>query len=286
MTGSLLATLVLAASQAQVQRTTSLSGDVRPLDPVASSVLGNTREVWVWLPPGYDAPNNVARYPVLYMQDGQNVFDGATSFIPNEEWGADETAEAMVRAGLCEPLIIVAVSNAGTARADEYLPTRGTLGKTTVGGKADLYGKFLATELKPKIDKAFRTRTGPEDTAVCGSSFGGIVSLHLVLSMPEVFGKAIVMSPSLWWDGGVMTKRVQEREERPRPRLWLDMGHLEDPAAIMNSRAMQKALNAKGWEQGKDLVYIEYLGAGHNERAWRERFDLALAFTFPPKRPS
>ncbi|MGE0002411.1 MAG: alpha/beta hydrolase [Fimbriimonadaceae bacterium] len=283
MTSTVLAALALVSASGQLHRVPSLSGDVRPMEPVRSEILGNSRQVWVFVPPGYDARGNERRYPVLYMHDGQNVFDGLSSFIANEEWGADESADAMIRAGLCEPVIIVAVPNAGASRADEYLPTRATLGKSETGGKADLYGKFISEELKPLVDKEYRTLPGPQDTALCGSSFGGIVSLHLALTRPDVFGKAIVMSPSLWWDDKLMIKRVQEREEAARPKLWVDMGHLEEPAAIMNARALDKALQGKGWEKGKDLVYIEYLGARHNERAWRERFDLALSWTFPPK---
>lgn len=283
MTGVHLAILALGTGLASPQRVPSLSGDIRPLGPVRSEILGNTRNVLVYVPPGYSDDKNEERYPVLYLQDGQNVFDGLTSFIPNEEWGADESADAMIRAGLCAPVILVAVANAGAARSDEYLPTRAKLGKSEAGGKADDYGRFLTEELKPRIDKEFRTLTGSQDTALCGSSFGGILSLHLALSRPEVFGKAIVMSPSVWWNDKVMIRRVQERAETPRPKLWVDMGHLEDASAIPNARGLEKALIGKGWVQGKDLLYIEVLGARHNERAWRERFDLALGWMFPPK---
>jgi predicted alpha/beta superfamily hydrolase len=263
-------------------RVASLSGDIRPHMRIRSEVLGNERDVWVYLPPGYDRSGNQARYPVLYLQDGQNVFDGVTSFIPNEEWGADETAEAMISAGLCAPVILVAVSNAGAARADEYLPTRAKLrGGEEAGGKAGLYAKFLATELKPFIDKEYRTKPGPDDTAVCGSSFGGIFSLHVALSTPETFGAAAAVSPSVWWDDRAILRRVQDLPAKTAVRLWVDMGAEEGPAAIYDSRALDKALRAKGWQPGPGYVYMEVPRGKHNERAWRERFPLILAWMFP-----
>lgn len=267
------------------ERVPSLTGDIRTIEAFRSKALGNERAVWVYLPPGYDRPRNAARYPVLYMHDGQNVFNGLTSYLPNQEWGADEAAQAMVQAGLCRPVIIVAAANAGLARADEYLPTRAQAGSNEVGGKADLYARFLCDELKPYIDKEYRTLTGPEDTAVCGSSFGGILSLHLALSRPDVFGTAGVVSPSVWWDGRIMVKRVQALAERPKVRLWVDMGTDESASAIADSRALRRAIEAKGWKNGEDFVYAEFPRARHNEQAWRERFGLLLAWMFPP-RPS
>lgn len=273
----------LALQPTQEGRVPSLTGDIRHLGPVPSAVLGNERDVWVYLPPGYERQGNQRRYPVLYMHDGQNVFDGLTSFLPNEEWGADEAAEAMVQANLCRPLIIVAVANAGAQRADEYLPTRAALRGTDVGGKADSYAKFLIDELKPKIDSEFRTLPGPEGTGVCGASFGGIVSLHLALTRPDVFGAAAVVSPSAWWDGRLMVKRVQELASKPPVRLWIDMGTEEGVSSLADARALRKAVEAKGWKPGAEFVYAEFPRARHNERAWRERFDLILAWMFPPE---
>ncbi|MCW5937495.1 MAG: alpha/beta hydrolase [Fimbriimonadaceae bacterium] len=274
---TLLAFTLLVAPQ-EAARKASTTGDIRYHERFASKSLGNERTVRVYLPPGYVSSS--ARYPVLYMHDGQNLFDGRTSYIPNKEWRADEAAEALIRSGWIEPVILVGVDNAGMARGDEYLPTRAKAGSAEMGGKADKYGDFLVDELKPFIDRTYRTKTGRKDTAVCGSSFGGIVTLHLLLSRAAVFGKGAVVSPSVWWDGRVMLTRVAELKKKPDTRIWVDMGALEGREAVTDARDLAQALKAKGWRENRDLVYYEDANAEHNEEAWARRFDLILLFLF------
>src|SRR5258705_10465824 len=149
----------------------------------------------VYLPPGYEASKRKS-YSVFYLHDGQNLFDGATSFIPGQEWRVDETAQRLIDAGKIEPLIIVGINNAGKDRIDEYTPAADA--KYKAGGKANLYGRMLVEELKPFIDAHYRTRQGAAHTGVGGSSLGGLVSLYLSLKYPRVFGRAAVVSPSVW----------------------------------------------------------------------------------------
>lgn len=274
--------LMLLLGQEPARRP-SLTGTIEKLPAFASKALGNARDVLVYLPPSY-ATEPKRRYPVVYFHDGQNVFDGATSFIPNQEWRADETAEAMINAGLIEPIIMVAIANAGAARADEFLPTRFTFRGSTIGGKADDYGKMIAQEIKPEIDRRYRTQAGANRTALIGSSFGGIVSLHLGLTRPNTFGMLGIMSPSVWVDERVMIKRVDELKSRPGLRIWLDMGTTEGGTdGVRDARNLRDALTAKGWRTGRDLMYYEEPHGEHNEAAWARRLPLVFSYFFGKK---
>ena len=178
----------------------TLTGNIQRLCGFKSRLLGNRRDVWVYLPPGYRRFGRM-RYPVLYLNDGQNVFDAATAFS-GVEWRVDETAQQLIRKNLIEPLIIVAVANMGDDRIDEYAPTRGVISeeakrKKRSKGLGRRYGEFLAQELKPYIDRKFRTRPDAESTGLGGSSLGGLLALSLGLWFPTVFTKVIAMSPSV-----------------------------------------------------------------------------------------
>src|SRR5437588_435457 len=172
------------------QREHTLTGDVRLHKSFHSAILNNDRDVIVYLPPGYDADTK-RHYPVFYMHDGQNIFDGATSFIPGQEWRIDETAQSLIAAGKIEPLIIVGIYNTGAGRVNEYTPAEDA--KYKAGGKADLYGRMLTEELKPFIDATYRTLKSGKHTGLGGSSLGGLVSLYLGLKYPKVFSRLAVI---------------------------------------------------------------------------------------------
>src|SRR4029434_9796724 len=168
-----------------------------------SKILGNRRDILVYLPRGYSRLSR-RRYPVLYLHNGQNVFDAATSF-DGVEWEVDETAERLIRTKVIEPLIIVAVANMGEDRVHEYTPTPGVIEakgrrKKRSRGLARLYGRFLIEELKPLIDRHYGTRLGATFTGLGGSSLGGLVTLAIGLLYPQNFRRLMVMSPSVWWD--------------------------------------------------------------------------------------
>lgn len=255
----------------------TLTGDIRTHEGFHSAYLEHDRTIIVYLPPGYDAAA-AARYPVLYLHDGQNIFDRATSI--GEEWRVDETAQAMIMAGEIEPIIVVGIYNTGEHRIDEYAPTlREDKGG---GGHADAYGRMLLMELKPFIDRTYNTLPGARNTAIGGSSLGGLLTLHLGLRHPTAFGKLAALSPSIWWDDRVIVRAVEELPGKLAERVWLDAGTNEGPEVIDDARVLRDALVAKGWVEGDDLMYVEAEGAEHNEASWAARVSAVLRFLFPP----
>ncbi len=257
----------------------TLTGEFRYHENFASVLLNNQRPLIVYLPPDYG--HAIERlYPVLYLHDGQNVFDSATAFL-GQEWEVDETAQQLIEADEIEPLIIVGVYNTGEQRINEYTPTRDE--RRQAGGQADLYGRFLIEEVKPFIDRRYRTLAGAETTGLGGSSLGGLVTLHLGLKHSHVFGKLIAMSPSVWWDRGVILREVEALRIKPATRVWLDMGTREGPNLLSQARLLRDALIAQGWQLKTDLHYLEARGARHTESAWARRVAPALKFLFGKK---
>jgi predicted alpha/beta superfamily hydrolase len=263
----------------------TLTGNIKRHSAFRSKILGNRRDVLVYLPPGYRRFSRT-HYPVLYMHDGQNVFDVATSFA-GVEWGVDETAERLIRAKLIEPVIIVAVANTGEERVHEYTPTPGVIEakgrrKKRSRGLARLYARFLIEELKPFIDKRYRTKTQAEFTGLGGSSLGALATVAIGLWFPNVFTRLIAMSPSVWWDNQAIVQMIHRLANKLPLRIWLDTGTREE--GWQRARALRDALVEKGWPIGRDFQYIEVEGADHSEAAWSQRVEPALRFLFPPVR--
>ena len=252
-------------------------GTLQHIPDFKSKILGNSRLITVYLPPGYEHAD--ARYPVLYTQDGQNLFEPQRAFIPGQPWRLNEAADLAIGDLKAQPMIIVGVDHAGPGRIDEYTPTRDVTRQA--GGKASEYAKMLIEELKPVIDAGYRTI--PEDTATGGSSLGGLVSLYLGMSHPEVFRRLAVMSPSVWWDRRVIFDLV-DRFRGPRPRIWLDVGGREGRDTLRDARALRDRLQRKGWTDA-DLAFHEDPRGDHSERAWARRARGMLEFLFP-LRPS
>jgi predicted alpha/beta superfamily hydrolase len=238
---------------------------------VAGLALGRPRDLLVYLPPGYGEGER--RYPVVYAQDGQNLFDAATAF-GGQEWELDETAELLVRAGAIPPVIVVGIPNAGLRRIDEYAPTRDA--RRRAGGQAGAYGHLLLHEVKPFVDRTFRTEPEPHGVCVLGSSMGALVSLFLALRHPHAIGAAVVMSPSVWWDRRVILDVVRAFRGHVRPRVWLDVGTREGRTTTRDVRALRTVLVEGGWRAPRELAYAEYQGARHNESAWGARVGHAL----------
>lgn len=249
-------------------------GRLEKISGFKSEILGNARDVTVYLPPGYDEREST-RYPVLYMLDGQNLFEPERAFIPGNHWRLREAADAAIGERTAAPMIIVAIDNAGAVRIDEYTPTRDPA--RNAGGRADEHTRMLLEELKPEIDTRFRT--DPDVLAIGGSSLGGLASLHAALRHPDVFRRAAVMSPSVWWHGRAILKDV-EAFDGPRPRLWLDIGGREGVEALSDARALRELLKRKGWTDA-ELRYFEDRRANHTEGAWAKRVRQVLEFLFP-----
>jgi len=264
----------------------TLTGNIQHHSAFPSKILGNRRDVLVYLPKGYRR-SRTRRYPVLYLHDGQNVFDAATSFA-GVEWGADETAQRLTVANLIEPVIIVAVANTGEDRIHEYAPTAASLDplkRLQSKGSLRVYGRFLIEELKPFIDRKYRTRREPEYTGLGGSSLGGLATLVLGLWFPNYFTRLAVMSPSVWWDDCAVYKIVDAIDETARPplKIWLDTGTREE--GWERARELRDRLMQKGWRLDDDLLYLEADGSDHSEGAWAARMDPVLRFLFPPLPP-
>jgi predicted alpha/beta superfamily hydrolase len=234
---------------------------------VWSPELRNRRDVDVYLPASYFRSRR--RYPVIYLQDGQNLSNPETAF--SGTWELPRALETI--AGLGLEAIVAGVHHAGERRLAEYSPFRDS---KHGGGAGRRYLTFLASTLKPQIDRRFRTQPDREATAIGGSSMGGLISLYAFLRFPQVFGAACVMSPALWFGDSRIFETAASGQSR-RGRIYLDVGTEEGREALRDTRRMRRLLQARGY--GKDsLLYREAHGAPHSESAWAERLAPALAF--------
>ncbi|RIK22755.1 MAG: esterase [Anaerolineae bacterium] len=261
-----------------------ISGEIRIAPNVYSPQLGISREVLVYLPPSYGRDGR--RYPVIYMQDGQNLFDSDTSYAG--EWGVDETMELLGHQEGLEA-IIVGIPNTGIHRIDEYSPFRD---KRLGGGRGNDYVRFIAESLKPEVDREFRTMTERKYTGIMGSSMGGLISLYAYFEFAPIFGFAGVMSPSLWFAGGAIFDYV-ESAASPPGKIYLDAGtreygessnsgRLHRAAAsrryYASVRRMKGILVKKGYRPFRDVMHVEEKWAGHSESSWGRRLAPALRF--------
>lgn len=265
--------LVLSWASPAAAQERELGPDVRMHSAFPSKFLGKPRDLVVWLPPGYESERE-RRYPVLYMHDGSNVYI---------EWRIDEVAKPLIASRQIEPLIIVLIPNGGGPedRYEDYTPTRPP--NVRFGGKADAYGRFLIEEVKPFIDREYRTLKDAANTGLGGASLGGLVSLYLGLNYPDVFGKLAVMTPSVSWDNKLIVRQVRGVKAKPATRIWLDVGKLERPDVIGNVKELRDALVRKGWTSGADLVYFEAPDGKHDDVSFGRRADVMLKFLFPAK---
>lgn len=257
------------------------TGQLQKRSDFTSRILAGSRELVVYLPPGYEESPAV-RYPVLYFHDSQNVFEAHTAFVPGQYWRVIETAQELIAAKKIAPLILVGIPHGGERRVDEFTPSRNP--QNNYGGQAGLYGRMLVEEVLPFIDHQYRTQTGAKNTGLVGSSLGGLVTIYLGIQYPQVFGKLGIMSPSVWWDYRMILRKIVSITHKHRPKVWLDVGTEEgsNPRGTMrDTRLLRDVLLRKGWKAGENLLYYEDAGAGHNEAAWAARIPHALQFLFP-----
>ena len=205
-------------------RATSATGDLR-LHSFRSRIFHNTRFLRVWLPPGYDDPSNAGRrYPVLYLNDGQNLFESETSFT-GVEWQVDETADRLIREGAIPPMIIVGLDNAARDRIREYMPHR-SLHPMMLQAQGSRYPLFLIKEIMPFIARNYRVAAGPENTGLGGSSLGALIALYTGRLRPWVFGKLLLESPSLWASNRLAIREARKTKRWPE-RIYLGTGTAE-----------------------------------------------------------
>ncbi|HEX3646389.1 MAG TPA: alpha/beta hydrolase-fold protein [Vicinamibacterales bacterium] len=242
----------------------------RTLKHVLSPQLHNRRDVDVYLPASYASG---VRYPVVYLQDGQNLSDPATAFAGT--WELDAAIDRLAWSGL--EAIFVGIHNAGRDRLSEYSPFPDA---RHGGGEADAYLAFVVHTLKPRIDRMFHSRRDRDNTVIFGSSMGGLVSLYAYFRYPSVFGRAGVMSPSIWFGRGAILQFIEEARV-PGGRIYLDVGTGEGAGTLRDVRRLGRLLVRQGFRRRRSssssaLRYVEDPGARHTEGAWAWRLQGAL----------
>jgi predicted alpha/beta superfamily hydrolase len=258
------------------------AGELR-LHEFQSRIFRNTRMLRVWLPPGYgDRENEGRRYPVFYLNDGQNLFDPATAYI-GVDWQAGETAARLIGEGKVPPLIIVGIDNAQKDRPKEYLPYR-SMYPPVLRPQGKRYPDFLLDEVMPFIEQRYRIVRGPENTGLGGSSLGAIISLFTVMDRPGIIGRLLLESPSLFISNRQVLKSSGGFRQWPA-RVFIAMGTKEsgnpdrDRQVVEDVRQLEHDLRRSGLGDDRLLVKIDE-GATHNEREWAKRFPEALEFLF------
>jgi predicted alpha/beta superfamily hydrolase len=246
-----------------------------------SRIFRNMRLLRVWLPPGYE-PRGRRRYPVLYLNDGQNLFDPATAFA-GVAWRAGETAARLIAENKIPPLIIVGVDNTGEKRIREYIPYR-SVDPPVSQPLGRRYPDFLQREVMSLVEKNYGAGSGPEFAGLGGSSLGGLIALYSQLAMPGLFGRLLVESPSLFVANRTILEECRNFRKWPE-RVYLGIGTREvgdaekDKRAVRDVRELAKILRRAGLRKNRLKLWIED-GATHSEQAWAARFPLALEFLY------
>ncbi len=235
---------------------------------ISSPQLGNRRPVDVYLPDSYGTGRS--RYPVVYMQDGQNLSDPAIAFAGNT-WHLEEGLTWLAKHGV-EP-IVVGIHNTGVDRMNEYSPFKDP---NNGGGKGSRYVRFLIDTVKPRIDATYRTQTDRARTVIAGSSMGGLISLYAFFRRPSPFGGAAIMSASVWFGGRKILPFV-DRSRRAGGRIYLDVGTSEGAGELRDTRTLSRLLRGKGYTED-GLRYVEAQGHQHREADWAWRLPQALEF--------
>lgn len=263
-------------------RPPTVVGDLR-LHEFESRVFANKRFLRVWLPPDYDAPQNRDRhYPIFYLNDGQNLFEGPTSFT-GVDWRVDESADQLIRDGQIPPLIIVGIDNARADRMKEYLPYR-MLNPPVLRPRGKRYPEFLLNEVMPFLYQRYRIARGPENTGLGGSSLGALISLYAVMDRPGMFGRLLLESASLFVSNRRLLKYSRYFRQWPK-RIFIAIGTREagredkDQQVVGDVRELERIIRRAGLDDTRLLVKIDE-GAGHNEAEWAKRFPEALRFLF------
>jgi len=272
---------------AGVIRGETATGDLR-IHPFHSRIYRNDRFLRVWLPPGYDDAQNAARqYPVLYLNDGQNLFEPATSFN-GVEWQVDETANRLIREQVIAPMIIVGIDNTGKDRLREYMPHR-SFQPMMLRVQGTRYPSFLIKEVMPFVARHYRLASGPRNTGLGGSSLGALIALYTVAVSPGIFGRLLLESPSLWASNRQIIRQSRTVRRWPE-RVFLATGSAEagredrDRSMVDDVQELAAILHRGGLD-ARHLRLVVEQGASHHESEWAQRFPDALSFLFAEDRP-
>ena len=271
-----------AGSISAAIRAAGATGDLR-LHEFRSRIFKNTRFLRVWLPPAYDDEQNSGRYyPVLYLNDGQNLFESSTAF-GGVEWGVDETADRKIREGAVPPMIIVGMDNTGKDRLREYMPHR-SMHPRMLRVQGRHYPDFLIKEVMPFIESSYRVATSPENTGLGGSSLGALIALYTAIARPGVIGRLLLESPSLWASNRQMIKDSRLVRIWPE-KIFLaagtaEAGNAERSRTVVDDVRELAAIMRRAVLSEQRLRMVITQGAGHTESAWGERFPEALQFLF------
>ena len=283
--------LAAAASIQAADCKSTVSGDLR-IHSLTSRIFNNTRSIRVLLPPGYDAPENRSkRYPVLYLLDGQNLFDACLSDVSHAEWQVDETVYRLIREQAIPEMIVVGVDHAGEKRPYEFLPYRDYAGnpdymEEPAGTK---FPDFLATEVLPFVNKEYRTRTGHDDTGLGGSSYGGVATLYALMARPQTFGYGLIESPTIWVGMGQLIRDTSPLVAFPR-KVFMGFGAAELPEGEGRTKGLAfldmvvANFRTAGYDES-GFRYVLEQDARHTESAWAKRLPDALKFLFGDWKP-
>jgi len=278
------------AAPASAACKSTVKGDLR-VHTLKSAIFGNERQIRVLLPAGYaDAANQGRRYPVLYLLDGQNVFDACLSEVSHQEWAADETVQRLVADRKIPPMIVVGVDHAGKDRAHEYLPYKDFIGNPDMGEPAGKrFPEFMTREVMALVDANYRTLPGAANTGIGGSSYAGAASLHTLLAKPHAFGYALIESPVLWIGMGQLVRDTSPLTVMPR-KVFMATGGKEASDPAVNAKMvgllhhLEANFRAAGYDDSNLRVVVEP-GALHTEAAWQGRLPGALTFLFGEWKP-
>lgn len=235
---------------------------------IASPQLSTTKKIWVYLPKDYAI--SVQKYPVIYMPDAQNLFDAKTAYAG--EWNIDETLDS-----LNAKVIVVGIEHGGDKRIDELTPFKH---EKYGGGHANAYLDFIVNTLKPKVDATYRTKSNTKNTAMIGSSLGGLVSFYAAIKYPEVFGKIGCFSPSFWFAREDMNKLLNKTENFETKVYFLCGDNEGDADVITDMENIEKWVNTKRCACKKLNKKVIVKGGQHNEKLWRESFKKAYLWLF------
>ncbi|MCX7055438.1 MAG: alpha/beta hydrolase-fold protein, partial [Proteobacteria bacterium] len=268
----------------------TVSGDLR-LHTLKSAIFGNERTIRVLLPPGYgDAANKDRRYPVLYMLDGQNVFDACLSDVSHHEWSVDETVQQLMAENKIPALIVVGVDHAGKDRAHEYLPYKDFVGNPDMDEPAGkLFPDFMTREVMPLVDSHYRTLPGQPNTGIGGSSYGGVATLYALLAKPGRFGYGLIESPSLQVGMGQLVRDTSPLVALP-VKVFVAFGGKEADDPVISEkliglvRQVETNFHAAGYDDS-NFRFVLDPDAVHTEAAWEKRLPDALTFLFGDWKP-